>query len=126
MLDVDGLKHANDTYGHQAGDELIRAVGRVLADAVRSEDVVARVGGDEFAVLLPGASEEECAGVAARIGRMLGRRRLPGIPVSASVGAATCEPGDDLERALRLADQRMYEVKDASRPPRAAADRRRT
>jgi diguanylate cyclase (GGDEF)-like protein len=124
MLDVDGLKHANDTYGHEAGDGLIRAVGRVLADAVRSEDVVARVGGDEFAVLLPRASAEECEAIVGRIRRMLARRRLPGIPVSASVGAATCRPGDDLARALRLADHRMYEAKDASRPRRAAGDRR--
>jgi diguanylate cyclase (GGDEF)-like protein len=125
VLDVDGLKHANDTFGHETGDALIQAVARSLTGAVRGEDVVARLGGDEFGVILPAASALDCEGVVSRIRRTLTRQRVPGVAVSASIGAATCRPGDDLRLALRLADERMYEAKASSRPHgRLAGDRR--
>jgi diguanylate cyclase (GGDEF)-like protein len=125
VVDVDGLKQANDGHGHEAGDALIRAVGRAIAAAVRAEDVVARLGGDEFAALLPGASDAACAGVVERIERLLGRQHVPGVVVSASIGRATVTDGGDLRRALRRADERMYEAKAAARPSaRVPAERR--
>ena len=64
LLDLDRFKYVNDTRGHKAGDEVIRAVGRALRDSVRKTDVVARLGGDEFAVLLRDADRDEAERIA--------------------------------------------------------------
>ena len=67
VLDIDGFKYVNDSLGHQAGDELIRAVARTLAGRLRGSDAIARLGGDEFACLLRGTSGEEADAVAAEL-----------------------------------------------------------
>ena len=67
VLDIDGFKFVNDSLGHQAGDELIRAVARTLAGRLRASDAIARLGGDEFACLLRGTSGEEADAVAAEL-----------------------------------------------------------
>ena len=59
MMDLDGFKNINDTYGHQAGDEVLTIVGQRLLSVVRSQDLVGRLGGDEFAVMLFGVGEKE-------------------------------------------------------------------
>jgi diguanylate cyclase (GGDEF)-like protein len=82
MLDLDKFKEINDTYGHPAGDRALRAVGESVRAEVRQGDLVARVGGDELAVLLPGASEVEVLEVAERI-----RDRLSALTVSVETGA---------------------------------------
>jgi diguanylate cyclase (GGDEF)-like protein len=79
MLDLDKFKEINDTYGHPAGDQALKAVGESVRAEVRQGDLVARVGGDELAVLLPGASETEVLEVAERI-----RDRLAGLTVAVS------------------------------------------
>ena len=84
MLDLDKFKEINDTYGHPAGDRALRAVGECIRSEVRQGDLVARVGGDELAVLLPGASEPELLEVAERI-----RDRLSTLSVSVETGTAT-------------------------------------
>jgi diguanylate cyclase (GGDEF)-like protein len=83
MLDLDKFKEINDTYGHPAGDEALRAVAEAIRAEVRHGDLVARVGGDELAVLLPGATESEVLEIAERI-----RERLAGLAVSVSTTAA--------------------------------------
>jgi diguanylate cyclase (GGDEF)-like protein len=82
MLDLDRFKEINDTYGHPAGDRALRAVGESVRAEVRQGDLVARVGGDELAVLLPGASEVEVLEVAERI-----RERLTTLTVSVETAA---------------------------------------
>src|SRR5256885_7473008 len=76
FLDVDELKRINDTYGHLAGDALLREVSNALMDAVRGEDIVARYGGDEFVVLLPATPAAAAASVAQRISDGIARHRL--------------------------------------------------
>lgn len=118
LLDVNDLKRANDTRGHDFGDRLIRTVARIVSDSVRERDVVARIGGDELAVLLPDADEVTCAAVLARIQAALDAEPpLEGFPVSAAIGVAACPPVVTLANALVVADAAMYANKQASRRP---------
>jgi len=116
VADVNGLKAVNDTEGHAAGDELLRRAYRVLQEAVRGEDVVARIGGDEFGVVLPETDEGAAARVVARIreGLATHNTRHPGQPLSMAFGTATVHPHEPLDAALRVADARMYEDKRGS------------
>ncbi|HSO94066.1 MAG TPA: diguanylate cyclase [Candidatus Dormibacteraeota bacterium] len=117
FLDVDDLKVVNDTYGHLAGDALLREVANALTDAVRGEDVVARYGGDEFVVLLPGTPRAAATVVAQRITegiarhRFLAGRQLLQIP-GVSLGVATFpEDGGTADDLLAVADITLYEQK---------------
>jgi diguanylate cyclase (GGDEF)-like protein len=107
-VDLDGLKTVNDRHGHAAGDALLRRAAAVLRDAVRSTDAVARVGGDEFAVL---ALETDAAGAAQERGRLQDVLDLAGVP--ASVGAAARLGTTGLAGAWARADAQMYETKRA-------------
>jgi diguanylate cyclase (GGDEF)-like protein len=110
MVDVDGMKTVNDTYGHPAGDELLRRAARVLRSAFRSEDVVARFGGDEFTILLPGASSAIAQAAAMRLQNVLETQNklMNLMPLRLSVGMATGEVGSDLSYVLKLSDSNMY------------------
>ncbi len=121
MADVDDLKIVNDTYGHSAGDKLLVDAAHVFREAFRAEDVVARVGGDEFAVLLPVADETAARDSVQRIRKSMAaghdtRRTAIGL----SLGAATAHDSDKLFAALKKADQLMYQDKlvRTGRPPR--------
>ena len=76
MADIDHFKRVNDTHGHDIGDEVLRIVGEVLLANVRRDSLVARVGGDEFGLLLPGASPHYTAGIATRLCELLASRPL--------------------------------------------------
>ncbi|HYM49245.1 MAG TPA: diguanylate cyclase [Candidatus Limnocylindrales bacterium] len=117
FVDVNQLKHVNDTYGHLAGDALLREVAIALTDSVRAEDVVARYGGDEFVVLLASTSSEAAAVVANRVRDGIARHRfmaagqlitVPGV----SLGVATYpQQGRTVEDLLAAADASLYEQK---------------
>lgn len=111
--DVDGLKGVNDRLGHAAGDELLRQAAEVLRISFRPGDVVARIGGDEFAVLLPGASIIAGESVLARVRRNENAYSASDDrpAVHFSLGLATAEEGQSLAETLRLADSRMYRNK---------------
>ncbi len=103
VIDLDNLKVVNDTHGHKAGDDLIRNAAEIIEQTCRSDDVVARTGGDEFAVLTKGISEEGLRAFARRI-----RIALMVAGVSASVGTSTRTLAKSLTDAWTEADEAMY------------------
>ena len=105
MLDLDGFKGFNDSQGHPAGDALLRAVAKAWAEAVRATDLLARYGGDEFAVLLPDCPLEEALEV---IGRL--RESTPE-PITCSAGIASSDGSDPPETVILRADQALYRAK---------------
>lgn len=112
--DVDGLKLINDSMGHQAGDELLRAAGTAIASAVREGDFVARVGGDEFVVLLYNIDSQGVKKVMDRIRAAIIRQNElePGLPLSISLGCAVAtEDTKDIHQLLKEADDHMYREK---------------
>lgn len=112
MIDVNGLKHINDNYGHQAGDQLLQKTADNLKESVRKEDIVARFGGDEFAVLLPQTPPSKAEAVAARIKEQCSQTKVEGQPISLGVGyAAKIKPEEKINEIFKLADDRMYEDK---------------
>ncbi len=113
MADVDHLKQINDEYGHAAGDELLKQVARVLMSAFRTEDVVARIGGDEFAVLLP-ATDAPAADISlqrVRQGIRENNARQTEIPIHISMGVSTADKPERLTAAIKEADSNMYREK---------------
>ena len=120
LLDLDGFKYINDSFGHGAGDEVIRAVCSAMAERVRETDVIARLGGDEIAVLLPQAGPTDARSVAADLLRTVRERPivLDGrrIRVTASIGAVTFQADvSDVATLLAAVDRAMYMAKDAGR-----------
>ena len=110
---MNGLKEANDEHGHAAGDDMLRRVGEVLTKAVDAPACAARVGGDEFMVLLPASDERGAEAVKERILSLLelNNQFYPGQLVSLSMGVACCNEGSQLEATVSRADQAMYAEK---------------
>ncbi|GEA16276.1 hypothetical protein E308F_25200 [Moorella sp. E308F] len=127
LCDLDGLKIVNDMLGHEQGDELLRRAAKVIASCLRESEVVARVGGDEFAIILPQTGRKTAEEVARRIIEAAERdsARHPDLPLSISVGAATAEDASrPLREVYKEADDAMYMNKLASgKDPRAAVIR---
>jgi diguanylate cyclase (GGDEF)-like protein len=117
VLDLNGLKTVNDRLGHQAGDNFIRRAAEVLRAAFTEADVVARIGGDEFAALMLDTDAEGAQQAAERIRSLLplNNKYYQGPELSVSMGAATRQPGEALEKAFSRADQAMYADKAAQR-----------
>jgi diguanylate cyclase (GGDEF)-like protein len=126
FCDLDGFKGVNDTLGHAAGDELLEKVARRLEATVRADSVLGRMGGDEFVVVEPGASDEELAILGRRIEIELGKPFLleAGMArIGVSIGAAHAAPGErDLDSLLGTADSLMYEVKRSRKAARGPVD----
>ncbi|MCU1600975.1 MAG: hypothetical protein JWO22_1684 [Frankiales bacterium] len=112
MLDLDDFKKANDTFGHVVADELLASLGTALREVVRDEDLVGRVGGDEFAVVVPGADDTETSLLAERLrARVLEVGAAMGVGVS--IGSAGLLSGDDGRELRQRADRSLYEAKRA-------------
>jgi len=116
IADLDDFKQLNDRYGHATGDEALVTFANVLADSLRKPDDAFRIGGDEFAVLIAEASEEDARHVVARVEAALERLAADGEPwladLSASFGCAACPDDTDEAQALfRLADEAQYDAK---------------
>ncbi|MDE3111550.1 MAG: GGDEF domain-containing protein [Chloroflexota bacterium] len=120
VLDADGLKRANDTFGHAAGDAALRAIGAGLVDVLRPSDAAARLGGDEFAVLLPDTAHAAAERAAARIGDAV-NARLRGTAsggVTVSVGCAVWSDGLTPDAVIAEADRDLYRAKRRRRTAR--------
>jgi diguanylate cyclase (GGDEF)-like protein len=109
LIDLDRFKSYNDAHGHQAGDRLLKAAAAAWRDQLRAGDLLARWGGEEFAVALPGATAEQAVPVLERL-----RAATPN-GQTASAGAASFTPGSSLAELVELADQAMYAAKAAGR-----------
>ncbi len=108
LADVDEFKLYNDTYGHPAGDEVLRRVGAVFRKQIRSHETVARFGGEEFAVILLGDDVKEAAFVAERLREALEAEPWPTRRVTASFGVAASIPGIGPDVLVRQADEALY------------------
>lgn len=118
FVDLDGLKLMNDTFGHQAGDEALIEVARLLVGGVRKSDIVARIGGDEFAILLSHSDEESARETASRLIEVIAAsdfmHRGQPLPLSVAIGAAAISSEDTPETAMARADREMYRRKAAA------------
>jgi len=124
MLDLDHFKDCNDSYGHQAGDELLRKIAARLGAGLRATDTVARIGGDEFAWVLPSVGGRQAAMVmlakllSAIPSRMVVKNKTIGVGVSAGL-ALFPDDGEDIDTLMRVADVELYAAKrSAPRPTR--------
>ena len=121
VLDIDRFKRINDAHGHAAGDQALVHVARVLEAGVRGDDLLARIGGEEFAVVCAAADVDQLREVAERLRRMVRAAPLRldenGLPlvVSISIGGTLAGPDDDTDSLLRLADRALYAAKRAGR-----------
>ena len=120
LIDADHFKKINDSFGHPVGDEALLAIAAAIGCAVGSRDIVARIGGEEFAALLAGASEKDAAIVAERIRCAVEAIRFEAseagpIPLTVSIGGAVCERDATISELMRAADRRLYAAKRAGR-----------
>jgi diguanylate cyclase (GGDEF)-like protein len=122
ILDLDHFKQVNDRFGHQAGDAVLRAVGRVLQTVTRASDLAARYGGEELALVLPDTPRAAAVKIAETLRRSIAARAVPvgsaHVRVTASIGLAVWEPGSPLvtpAHLIRAADLAVYSAKGAGR-----------
>jgi len=123
MMDIDDFKEYNDTYGHQAGDEVLTGMGEVLRDATREADVPARYGGEEFIVVLPDTDLGGAVDAAERVRERLDREVFEGGKVTVSIGAAEHPAhGESPMEVIAAADVALYAAKQAGRDRVVAAE----
>jgi diguanylate cyclase (GGDEF)-like protein len=121
MIDIDNFKVFNDQFGHVAGDRALAAVSAILRQQFRPRDLLVRYGGDEFAVLLPGAGIDQTTIIADRVRQSVSGKTADGsdsliqIPVRISMGVAELGEGGNLTTLIRAADAALYRAKHAGR-----------
>lgn len=117
MIDLDKFKDINDSYGHQAGDDVLSALGNLLSRETRKEDLAGRIGGEEFAVILTQTDIEKADNYAERIRKEINQLEVDSVPaeITASLGVSEMKDGDDSESLLKRADAALYEAKENGR-----------
>ena len=124
-LDLDHFKAINDTHGHAVGDEALRAFAGRIRGPLRQSDHLARLGGEEFIVLLPGAALEKAHEIAERLRAIVAEAPLvdaPRVAVTVSIGVAAFRPGDSGTELLARADAAAYEAKRSGRDREVLAE----
>ncbi len=116
-VDLDGLKMLNDSFGHPAGDEALIVVASLLSKGVRRSDIVARIGGDEFGILLESCDPERAGETARRLTEMIGDSGFnfggDNLPLSVAIGVTMIAAGDSAADVMGRADEEMYRAKAA-------------
>ncbi|MFM9012834.1 MAG: GGDEF domain-containing protein, partial [Gemmatimonadota bacterium] len=116
LVDLDDFKRVNDTYGHNAGDDVLRGVARLLQQRGRLSDTVGRWGGEEFVLVCPGTTLLEAHALAESLRERIASRDFSGVGRrTASLGVATARPGETPDALLARADEALYEAKSAGR-----------
>jgi diguanylate cyclase (GGDEF)-like protein len=119
MLDIDHFKAINDQFGHATGDAVIRSVAQAIRDNVRAADVAGRLGGEEFAILLPETVAKDALSSAERLRAAVGSLRVQhsgySVGFTASFGVAGMRPGDQLDELIARADSALYRAKNGGR-----------
>lgn len=118
LLDVDHFKSVNDTYGHRAGDEVLKQVAQEIGQMMRSTDFFGRYGGEEFLLIMSGTGQSGALEFAERVREAVQRLAiptLPGVAVTISIGVAQCAPGQSVDQALDRADAALYRAKGGGR-----------
>lgn len=123
IMDLDNFKTINDTFGHAAGDEVIREMGKIITTSFRKTDIPGRIGGEEFAVVLKNASLKEAKKVAEKVRELVARRKViyeeQEISLTVSIGVAAIRGNtddiNDIEDILKVADDALYKAKDQGR-----------
>jgi len=118
IADLDGLKAINDGAGHQAGDAVLLHVGYALKSMVRATDIVARIGGDEFGIVMEDLDAEAAEAKLLALAAGIGAETIDGMRVSVSIGHALVSPDDTIDSIIARADAAMYERKRAQRSAR--------
>ena len=111
MVDVDHFKRVNDHYGHAAGDKVLQVIASLLAESARDIDTVARIGGEEFAVILPNTDNTAALAVAERLRVAVANADWPATPMTISIGTATLLKAEDACTLMKRADQALYAAK---------------
>ena len=120
MMDVDHFKSVNDTHGHDAGDNVLRTLAEACVDRLRNVDIVGRMGGEEFALILPETDPQGAMLTVERLREYLGELAIPidsgALTVTVSIGVTTVkDPSDTIEAALKRADEALYQAKGSGR-----------
>jgi diguanylate cyclase (GGDEF)-like protein len=120
MIDIDFFKQINDRHGHATGDEALRIFSRVLGKETRAFDLLGRIGGEEFAVVLPETTIEAGLQIAGRLRETVEKAHFvfqdsPSISFTVSIGASLLQAGDNLDSILARADDALYRAKNAGR-----------
>lgn len=123
MFDIDDFKSVNDTLGHVAGDKLLQNLGRGITKAIRSSDLLARWGGDEFLVLAPETSELQAYRLAERLMDVAASLDVPGAPLHLSIGLHLQQKDDSIDDSLRKVDETLYAAKRQGRNRIARSNR---
>jgi len=115
LFDIDHFKSVNDRHGHDMGDEILRRLAQRIRESLRSTDLLARWGGEEFTILLPDTRLQGAATFAERLRRQIADSRIRGLSVTVSIGITAFRPGDDAQQLLARADDALYRAKKAGR-----------